>query len=121
MNLLHRIRIWIVEIRPRGRTDSRAVIKLKTLNLVITLVIAAIIGMSAPSLAAEYWVVTSDDGRKSVVRNSSPKLDYAQIIMGPFKTYDAAVRDAGTGVVAGRPYSFINRADSATYMTDGMN
>ncbi len=94
---------------------------MKTLNLIITLAIVAIIGTNVPSLAAEYWVVTSDNGRKSVVRNSSPKLDYAQIISGPFKTYDAAVRDTGTGVVAGRPYSFINRADSATYMTDGMN
>jgi hypothetical protein len=94
---------------------------LKTLNFIVALVMAAIMGTSVPSLAAEFWIVTSDDGRKSVVRDSSPKLEYAQLIDGPYKTYDAAVRDTGTGAVAGNPYSFFNRADSATYMTDGLN
>jgi hypothetical protein len=83
------------------RTDKQGLIRMKTLSLIIALVIFLTVGAVAPSLG-EYWIVTDTRGTPSVADKYSTN-SWASI-RGPFKYYDEAVRDMGTGRTGGRPF-----------------
>lgn len=68
---------------------------MKTLSLVIALVTLIAVGAFTQSFAAEYWIVTDEAGMPSVT-NKQP-TDSTAGVRGPFKYFDEAVRDMGTG------------------------
>jgi hypothetical protein len=68
---------------------------MKTLSLVIALVTLIAVGAVTQSFAAEYWIVTDAAGMPSVT-NKQP-TDSTAGFRGPFKYFDEAVRDMGTG------------------------
>ena len=71
------------------------VAKMKTLSLVIALVTLIAVGGVTQSFADEYWIVTDGAGMPSVT--SRPPTDSTAGIRGPYKYFDQAVRDMGTG------------------------
>jgi hypothetical protein len=68
---------------------------MKTLSLVIALVSLIAVGAVTQSFADEYWIVRDEVGMPSVT-NQRP-ADLTAGVSGPFKYFDAAVRDMGTG------------------------
>ena len=68
---------------------------MKTLSLVIALVTLIAVGAVTQSFADEYWIVRDEAGMPSVT-NQRP-ADLTAGISGPFKYFDEAVRDMGTG------------------------
>ena len=68
---------------------------MKTLSLVIALVTLIAVGAVTQSFADEYWIVRDAAGMPSVT-NQRP-ADLTAGISGPFKYFDQAVRDMGTG------------------------
>ena len=68
---------------------------MKTLSLVIALVTLIAVGGVTLSFADEYWIVRDEAGMPSVT-NQRP-ADLTAGVSGPFKYFDQAVRDMGTG------------------------
>ncbi len=68
---------------------------MKTLSLVIALVTLIAVGAVTQSFADEYWIVRDEAGMPSVT-NQRP-ADLTAGIRGPFRYFDEAVRDMGTG------------------------
>jgi hypothetical protein len=68
---------------------------MKTLSLVIMLVTLIAVGGVTQSFADEYWIVTDGAGMPTVT--SQPPTDSMAGVRGPFKYFDEAVRDMGTG------------------------
>ncbi len=68
---------------------------MKTLSLVIALVTLIAVGAFTQSFAAEYWIITDAAGMPSVT--NKPPTDSTAGVRGPFKYFDEAVRDMGTG------------------------
>jgi len=68
--------------------------------LIIALVILVTVAAVAQSFG-EYWIVADTRGVPSVT-DKYPAYPWASI-RGPFKYYDQAVRDMGTGQIGGRP------------------
>lgn len=68
---------------------------MKTLSLVIALVALVAVGAVTQSFADEYWIVTDGAGMPSVTRQRPTDLTAGS--RGPFKYFDEAVRDMGTG------------------------
>ena len=68
---------------------------MKTLRLAIALWTIIAIGLVAQSLAAEYWITTDEAGMPTVT--DKQPTDSAAGLRGPFKYYDEAVRNMGTG------------------------
>ena len=68
---------------------------MKTLSLVIALVTLIAVSGVTLSFADEYWIVRDEAGMPSVT-NQRP-ADLTAGVSGPFKYFDEAVRDMGTG------------------------
>lgn len=68
---------------------------MKTLSLVIALVILIAVCVIPQSSPAEYWIITDDAGMPTVT--DKKPADMPAGFRGPFKYYDSAVRDMGTG------------------------
>jgi hypothetical protein len=68
---------------------------MKTLSLVIALVTLIAVGAVTQSFADEFWIVTDGAGMPSVTNRRPADLDAGT--RGPFKYFDEAVRDMGTG------------------------
>jgi len=76
---------------------------MKLLHLVIVLAILTTVAVVLPSFAGQYWIVSDTRGIPSVTdKYPVPAYPWASI-RGPFKYYDQAVRDMGTGQIGGRP------------------
>jgi hypothetical protein len=73
---------------------------MKLLNVIIMPIILVLLGAVTPSFA-DYWIVTDTRGVPAVT-DKYPTYPWASI-RGPFKYYDQAVRDMGTGRIGGRP------------------
>jgi len=68
---------------------------MKTMNIIIALVTLMALGTVAQSLADEYWIITDASGMPTVT--DQQPADSMTGVRGPFKYYDQAVRDMGTG------------------------
>jgi hypothetical protein len=68
---------------------------MKTLGLVIALATLVAVCVVTQPLAAEYWIITDEMGMPTVT--DKKPADMVAGFRGPFKYYDQAVRDMGTG------------------------
>jgi hypothetical protein len=68
---------------------------MNTKNLVIALVTVLTLCAITQFAAAEYWIITDDMGMPTVT--DKKPADMVAGFRGPFKYYDQAVRDMGTG------------------------
>jgi len=68
---------------------------MKNLSLAIAVVSLIAVGAVTQSFADEYWIVRDEVGMPSVT-NQRP-ADMTAGVSGPFKYFDQAVRDMGTG------------------------
>jgi len=84
-----------------GLANKREYLIMKRLNLIMASIILMTVGVVTPSFPGEYWIVTDTRGIPSVT-DKYPTYPWASI-RGPFKYYDQAVRDTGTGQIGGRP------------------
>jgi hypothetical protein len=86
-----------------GRPDKQDQIKMKPLYLIIASAILVTVAVAAHSFAGEYWIVADARGVPSVTDKYPAYPSAWASIRGPFKYYDEAVRDMGTGQIGGRP------------------
>jgi hypothetical protein len=68
---------------------------MSTLNLTIALVTLIAVGAVTQSALAEYWIIADAAGMPTVT--DKKPTDTEAGVQGPFKYYDQAVRDMGTG------------------------
>jgi len=68
---------------------------MKNLNIAIALATLIALGLVTQSLADEYWIITDAAGMPTVT-DKQPGESVTGV-RGPFKYYDQAVRDMGTG------------------------
>ena len=113
MNLLRLMCIFIIggcertallsdkEISSIRRAHKREQMKMKPPYIIIALLLLVTVAVVTQSLAGEYWIVADARGVPSVT-DKYPPYPWASI-RGPYKFYDEAVRDMGTGQIGGRP------------------
>jgi hypothetical protein len=68
---------------------------MNTLNLLMVLITLIVFAAVTQPAFAQYWIITDDYGMPTVTDKKPPHM-YAGV-RGPFKYYDQAVRDMGTG------------------------
>jgi hypothetical protein len=68
---------------------------MNTVNIVIALLVLLAVGAITQQTWAEYWIISDDMGMPTVTEKKP--ADMVAGVQGPFKYYDQAVRDMGTG------------------------
>lgn len=68
---------------------------MNSLNVLIALITLLAVGAITQPALAEYWIITDDYGMPTVT--DQKPADMVAGFRGPFKYYDQAVRDMGTG------------------------
>jgi len=68
---------------------------MNTLSLAIALITGIAVCVMAQSVLADYWIITDAAGMPTVT--DKQPTDSPAGVRGPFKYYDQAVRDMGTG------------------------